>query len=153
MKKLFLTLFCALTALCAMAQNEKNYSEQYVPSVNGEVQDSEEVKVTVVDNGNGTVNVTFRDFVLHVYGADVPISKVDFTDIPTTTGEDGVKHFSKNGTFTIPPAHCTVDGKTVTSNEIRIKVSGQAQQGGRQQSHQQGGGNGEMRSAGSAISG
>ena len=60
---------------------------------------------------------------------------------------------SKNGTFTIPPAHCTVDGKTVTSNEIRIKVSGQAQQGGRQQSHQQGGGNGEMRSAGSAISG
>ena len=60
---------------------------------------------------------------------------------------------SKNGTFTIPPAHCTVDGKTVTSNEIRIKVSGQAQQGGRQQSHQQRGGNGEMRSAGSAISG
>ena len=81
MKKLFLTLFCALTALCSMAQNEKNYSEQYIPSVNGEVQDSEEVKVTVVDNGNGTVNVTFRDFVLHVYGADVPISKVDFTDI------------------------------------------------------------------------
>ena len=47
-----------------MAQNEKNYSEQYVPSVNGEVQDSEEVKVTVVDNGNGTVNVTFRDFAI-----------------------------------------------------------------------------------------
>ena len=95
-----------------MAQNEKNYSEQYIPSVNGEVQDSEEVKVTVVDNGNGTVNVTFRDFVLHVYGADVPISKVDFTDIPTTTGEDGVKHFSKNGTFTpeIPDDYKTILG-------------------------------------------
>ena len=60
---------------------------------------------------------------------------------------------TKNGTFTIPPAHCTVDGKTVTSNEIHIKVSGQAQQGGRQQSRQQGGGNGEMRPAGSTISG
>ena len=60
---------------------------------------------------------------------------------------------TKNGTFTIPPAHATVDGKTVTSNEIRIKVSGQAQQGGRQQSHQQGGGNGELRPAGSTISG
>ena len=24
---------------------------------------------------------------------------------------------TKNGTFTIPPAHCTVDGKTVTSND------------------------------------
>ena len=61
---------------------------------------------------------------------------------------------TKNGTFTIPPAHCTVDGKTVTSNEIRIKVSGQAQQqSGRQQSRQQSGGNGELRPAGSAISG
>ena len=61
---------------------------------------------------------------------------------------------TKNGTFTIPPAHCTVDGKTVTSNEIRIKVSGQTQQqSGRQQSRQQSGGNGELRPAGSAISG
>ena len=59
---------------------------------------------------------------------------------------------TKNGTFTIPPAHATVDGKTVTSNEIRIKVSGQAQQGGRQQGgRQSGGGNGELRPAGSAI--
>ena len=60
---------------------------------------------------------------------------------------------TKNGTFTIPPAHATVDGKTVTSNEVRIKVSGQAQQGGRQQSRQQSGGNGELRPAGTAISG
>ena len=60
---------------------------------------------------------------------------------------------TKNGTFTIPPAHCTVDGKTVTSNEIRIKVSGQAQQGGRQQGgRQSGGGTGELRPAGSTIS-
>ena len=60
---------------------------------------------------------------------------------------------TKNGTFTIPPAHCTVDGKTVTSNEIRIKVSGQAQQGGRQQGgRQSGGGAGELRPAGSTIS-
>ena len=60
---------------------------------------------------------------------------------------------TKNGSFTIPPAHCTVDGKTVTSNEIHIKVSGQTQQGGRQQSRQQSGGNGELRPAGTAISG
>ena len=60
---------------------------------------------------------------------------------------------TKNGSFTIPPAHCTVDGKTVTSNEIHIKVSGQAQQGGRQQRRQQSGGNGELRPAGTAISG
>ena len=57
----------------------------------------------------------------------------------------------KNGTFTIPPAHVTAGGKTLNSNELHIKVSGQAQQGnqgGRQQSS-----TGEIRSAGSSISG
>jgi len=34
---------------------------------------------------------------------------------------------TKNGSFTIPPAHITVNGKTVQSNELHIKVSGQAQ--------------------------
>ena len=59
----------------------------------------------------------------------------------------------KNGTFTIPPAHVTAGGKAITSNELHIKVSGQAQpgnQGGRQQSQS---GTGEIRSAGSSISG
>ncbi|MBQ4386043.1 MAG: BatD family protein [Prevotella sp.] len=61
---------------------------------------------------------------------------------------------TKNGSFTIPAAHVTVDGKTVTSNELHIKVSGQAQsgqQGGHQQQQQSG--NGEVRAAGTAISG
>ena len=60
---------------------------------------------------------------------------------------------NKNGSFTIPAAQATVDGKTIKSNELHIKVEGQAQQGGRQQSRQQSGGNGELRPAGSAISG
>ena len=60
---------------------------------------------------------------------------------------------TKNGTFTIPPARATVDGKTITSNELRIKVSGQAQQG-HQQGRQQNGRVGEdIRPSGTAISG
>ena len=59
---------------------------------------------------------------------------------------------TKQGSFTIPAAHATVDGKTVTSNELHIKVSGEAQRG-QQSSRQQQGGTGEMRAAGSAISG
>ncbi len=57
----------------------------------------------------------------------------------------------KQGTFTIPPAQATVDGKTVRSNELRVKVSGEAQssRGGAQQ-HQRPGE--EVRAAGSAIS-
>jgi tetratricopeptide (TPR) repeat protein len=62
----------------------------------------------------------------------------------------------KQGSFTIPAAHATVNGKTVNSNELHIKVSGQVQggsssQGSRQQSG--GGGTGEVRPAGTAISG
>ena len=60
---------------------------------------------------------------------------------------------NKNGTFTIPAAHVTVDGKTVTSNEIRIKVEGEAKggQSGRQQHTQSS--TGEVRDAGTTISG
>ena len=57
----------------------------------------------------------------------------------------------KNGSFTIPPAHVTAGGKAITSNELHIKVSGQAQPGG--QSSRQQSSTGEIRSAGSSISG
>ncbi len=57
----------------------------------------------------------------------------------------------KNGTFTIPPAQADVDGKKIHSNELRIKVSGQAQS--RQGSRQQSRADEEVRPAGSAISG
>ena len=58
----------------------------------------------------------------------------------------------KNGSFTIPAAHVTAGGKTITSNELHIKVSGQVQQGGQQGGHQQSS-TGEIRNAGSSISG
>ncbi len=61
---------------------------------------------------------------------------------------------NKNGTFTIPAAHVTAGGKTVISNELRIKVSGRAQQGGNPNGRQnRQSGNGEVRDAGTAITG
>ena len=61
---------------------------------------------------------------------------------------------NKNGTYTIPPAQITVDGKTIRSNVLHIKVSGTAQSN-RGGNH--GGGNAnndyEIRDAGSRISG
>ena len=59
---------------------------------------------------------------------------------------------NKNGSFTIPPAQAQVGGKTIHSNELRIKVSGQAQNGG-QGGRQQGRAGEEIRPAGSSISG
>ena len=57
---------------------------------------------------------------------------------------------TKNGSYTIPPAKITADGKEITSNTLNIKVSGTPStnnnQGGRQRPQQ-------MRAAGSPISG
>ncbi len=61
---------------------------------------------------------------------------------------------TKNGTFTIPPAHVVVGGKTIASNAIKIQVSGTAQSnsGSARHRHNDDDG-GEMRDAGSQISG
>jgi len=64
---------------------------------------------------------------------------------------------TKNGTFTIPPAHVIVDGKSIASNALTIKVSGSSQAHGanatspRQQRQQDN--EPELRDAGSRISG
>ena len=63
---------------------------------------------------------------------------------------------TKNGSFTIPPAHVVVGGKTIASNTLNIKVSGspQASSGssGSPRQHRQDE-QGEIRDAGSQISG
>ncbi len=58
----------------------------------------------------------------------------------------------KNGSFTIPAAHVNVGDKTITSNELHIKVSGEAKQG-QQGGHRQQSSTGEVRDAGTAITG
>lgn len=73
-------------------------------------------------------------------------SSITYTYILTAT---------KNGSFTIPAAHVTAGGKTIQSNELRIKVSGEARsnsQGGRQQQQQQSS-TGDIRPSGTAITG
>ena len=62
---------------------------------------------------------------------------------------------TKNGTFTIPSAHAVVGGKTIASNQLTVKVSGTAQGssgGGSSRQRRQDDG-GEVRDAGSQISG
>ena len=60
---------------------------------------------------------------------------------------------TKNGTFTISPAHVVVNGKSIASNSLTIKVSGTAQSGSSSRQRQNDDDGGEMRDAGSAISG
>lgn len=80
-----------------------------------------------------------------INGKTTQSSSVTYTYILSAT---------KNGTFTIPAAHITADGQQVSSNAVKIVVSGQAQQsggssslGGSQRQQQQ------PRDAGTPISG
>ena len=62
---------------------------------------------------------------------------------------------TKNGSYTIPAAHATVDGKTVASNTLTIKVTGnsRSQTNGGSAQRQRDDEGPEMRDAGSRISG
>ncbi len=61
---------------------------------------------------------------------------------------------AKNGTYTIPAARAVVNGKTITSNPVKISVSGSASQSNRQGAPRMHGSDADdMRPAGSAISG
>lgn len=59
----------------------------------------------------------------------------------------------KNGTFTIPAAHITAEGKNIASGVLKISVSGQAQAGGAHGSGQRQPVQPQPRAAGTPISG
>ena len=59
----------------------------------------------------------------------------------------------KNGSFTIPAAHVSAGGKTIQSNELHIKVSGEARSNGQGARQQQQSSTGDIRPSGTAISG
>ena len=109
MKKILLTLVCAMTALFAVAQTETNYKEQYVATVNGEAQEARESDITVVDNGDGTINFVLRDFVLNVGGNEMPVGDISLTGVPATKAEDGLTYFAQEGQFTIPAENIPAD--------------------------------------------
>ena len=74
-----------------------------------------------------------------VNGHTTSSSSITFTYILSATA---------NGTFTIPPARATVNGKQITSNALHVKVSGQAHSNNGGSGAQQRQPSGGMRSAG-----
>ena len=61
---------------------------------------------------------------------------------------------NKNGTFTLPPAHVHVNGKTISSQPLKITVSGSSNNGNNPpKMHDDYQNNHQMRAAGSAITG
>ena len=102
MKKTLLTTLCALISLFGMAQTEKIYNEPYVVSVNGNVEAPRQAEITIVDNGNGTLNFLLKDFVISLGGEETSVGDVCLEGVPYTEEAQGIIAFSNEGTYTIP---------------------------------------------------
>ena len=103
MKKTLLTILCAMTALCAMAQSSKIYTEPLIVTINGANSDPQDASVVVVDNGNGTINFVLQNFLLSTGGESMPVGNISIENLPVTKGEDGLDYISFDGTITIQP--------------------------------------------------
>ena len=102
MKKTLLSIFCALFCLCAAAQSEKTYNEQYVVTTNGIAAEPQDATITVVDNGDGTINFVIKDFIAKLGGNETPVGDISLNNVPAQTDENGVTYFNQEGTFDIP---------------------------------------------------
>lgn len=103
MKKILLTLFCAMIASCAMAQSKKTYTEPLIVIINGESTPPQDASVVVVDNGNGSINFELQNFFLATGGESMPVGNISIENLPVTKGEDGLDYITFDGTITIQP--------------------------------------------------
>ena len=112
MKKFLLTILCALFGIYGMAQSEKIYTEPLVVTVDGESTEPQDASVTVVDNGDGTINFVLNNFFLGAGEESLPVGNVSVANIPTTEASDGLTYFSFTGPITIEPGN--VEGMSDT---------------------------------------
>lgn len=105
MKKTLLTLLYAMTALCAMAQSMKIYTEPLVLTINGESTEPQNASVSVITNVNGTVNFELQNFFLSTGGAEAPVGNISVENLPVTKGDDGLNYISFEGSTMIRPGN------------------------------------------------
>ena len=103
MKKTLLTILCALTALCGMAQTETIYNEQYVITYDGDVREPEQGQVTMVTQTDGSISFVLKNFVVKLDdGGEINIGDVGIDNLTTWEAEDGLTHFKGSRLFSIP---------------------------------------------------
>ena len=126
MKKTLLTILCAFVSFFGMAQNTKTYSEQLLVTINGETSEPQTAEITVVDNGNGTINFVLQNFILISGEEQMPIGNVSVENIPVTEGADGLQYFAFEGPITIQEG--TLEGVSMwmgpNLGEIPLKLQG-----------------------------
>ena len=102
MRKLLLVIFCCFTALLVSAQG-KVYTEQLVITINGESSEPQLASVTVIDNGNQTIDFELRNFFLANGETKIPVGNLKMEGVSVTKGEDGLDYISFEGSITIQP--------------------------------------------------
>ena len=102
MKKVLLTFLCAAAALVGMAQTTVNHNEPCEVYVNGKLSGSQEIAADVTDNADGTITLLLRDFSVTLGEETISTGDIAFENLATEVDEEGIKHFSGEGTYTIP---------------------------------------------------
>lgn len=82
--------------------SNKHFTETYTVTADGETSEPADINVDVVENGDGTADVTLHDFVISISGASIPVSSITLENVEAEKDEDGLTHLSYNGTYTIP---------------------------------------------------
>ena len=95
MKKIFTFFAACMLMLSAFAQSTKEYTENLVITINDESTEPVPATVTVVDNGNGTINFALNNFVLGSGEEAMPVGNIAVDNL-VVTEKDGVKSFSFN---------------------------------------------------------
>ena len=104
MKKTLLSILGTIFCLCIAAQTERTYNEQYVyapeeAANQGNFSDPQDCVITVTDNGNGTANFVFKNFVVNFGGSDMPLGDITLDNVSVTQLEDGLTYFGQESTF------------------------------------------------------
>lgn len=96
MKKILLTLLCALSCFFAVAQSERTYNETYIVTRDGGAtfMEPQNVVVNVIENGDGTANFLIKDVVIKSGENNIPIGDLAFNNIELTPFVDGLTYFS-----------------------------------------------------------
>ena len=106
-EKLFVTIDIDMQMLGQVIQVElgtddfasagKVYTEQLLVTINNETSEPQTAEITVVDNGNGTINFVLQNFILISGEEQMPIGNVSVENIPVTEGADGLQYFTFEG--------------------------------------------------------
>ena len=85
------------------SSNVRVYTDQLIITINNESSAPQMTDVTVIDNGNGTVDFEMKNFFMVAEGNAVPVGNIYIENLLVTEGEDGLKYITFNAPMVIQP--------------------------------------------------